>query len=127
MSMRGLTTFKKTCSFGDWLKLVDSLQPHMDKHGLKLIFAMESSDGQSIYDVGEAKTMEGVEAFVSDPEVIKMRVDAGVDVASQEVVSLAQVSARLNVPLWNTQNHLSIPHSAQPGRRNAFGCLGRRQ
>ena len=48
---------------------------------------MESADGQSIYDVGEAKTMEGVEAFVSDPEVIKMRVDAGVDVESQEVVS----------------------------------------
>ena len=87
MSMRFLTTSKKSCSFDDWLKLVDRLQPHMDKHGLKLIFAMESADGQSIYDVGEAKTMEGVEAFVSDPEVIKMRVDAGVDVASQEVVS----------------------------------------
>jgi len=59
----------------------------MDKHGLKLIFATESADGQSIYDVGEAETMEGVQAFVSDPEVIKMRVDAGVDVESQEVIS----------------------------------------
>ena len=87
MSMRFLTTFKKTCSFDDWLKLVDRLKPHMEKHGLKLIFATESADGQSIYDVGEAETMDGVEAFVSDPEVIKMRVDAGVDVESQEVVS----------------------------------------
>ncbi len=59
----------------------------MDKHGLRLIFATESADGQSIYDVGEAETMEGVEAFVSDTEVIKMRVDAEVDVDSQEVVS----------------------------------------
>ena len=87
MSMRFLATFKKSCSFEDWLKLVDSLKPHMDKHGLKLIFATESADGQSIYDIGEAQTIEGVEAFVSDPEVIKMRVDAGVDVESQEVVS----------------------------------------
>ena len=87
MSMRFLATFKKTCNFDDWLKLVDSLQPHMDKHGLKLIFATESADGQSIYDVGEAETMEGVQAFVSDPKVMKMRADAGVDVESQEVIS----------------------------------------
>ena len=87
MSMRFLATFKKTCSFQDWLKLVANLQPHMEKHGLKLIFATESADGKSIYDVGEAETMEGVEAFLSDPEVRKMRVDAGVDIDSQEVIS----------------------------------------
>ncbi len=32
-------------------------------------------------------TMEGVEAFMSDPEVIRMRQEAGVDTDSQEVVS----------------------------------------
>ena len=85
--MRFLATFKKTCSFEDWLKLVESLKPHMDKHGLKLIFATESADGHSIYDVGEAQSMEGVEAFVSDPEVRKMRADAGVDIDSQEVIA----------------------------------------
>jgi len=45
----------------------------MDKHGLKLIVAMQSDDGTKIYDLGEAETMEGVEAFVSDPDVIRMR------------------------------------------------------
>ena len=59
----------------------------MDKHELKLIFATESEDGNSIYDVGEAATMEGVEAFLSDPEVRKMRTDAGVDIDNQEVIS----------------------------------------
>ncbi len=41
--MRFLTTFKKTkeCSFESWLKLVDDLQPHMQKNGLKLIVATE--------------------------------------------------------------------------------------
>ena len=63
MGMRFLATFKKTCSFDDWLKLVDSLQPHMDKHGLKLIFATESADGRAIYDIGKAETMKGVEAL----------------------------------------------------------------
>ena len=31
--------------------------------------------------------MEGVEAFISDPEVIRMRKEAGVDTESQDVVS----------------------------------------
>ena len=87
MGMRFLGSFKKTCSFEDWLKPVDSLKPQMDKHELKLIFATENEDGNLIYDVGEAATMEGFEAFLSDPEVRKMRIDAGVDIGSQEVIS----------------------------------------
>jgi len=87
--MRFLATFNKTkeCSFERWLKLVDDLNPHMEKHGLKLIVAMENEDGTRIYDLGEAETMEGIEAFISDPEVIRMRKEAGVDTDSQEVVS----------------------------------------
>jgi|TARA_B100000678_G_scaffold127428_1_gene106693 hypothetical protein len=87
--MRFLATFKKTkeCSFERWLKLVDDLKPHLDKNGLKLIVAMQNEDGTRIYDLGEAETMEGIEAFISDPEVIRMRKEAGVDTDSQEVVS----------------------------------------
>ncbi len=88
--MRFLTTFEKTkeCSFESWLKLVDDLQPHMQKNGLKLIVATETEDGTRIYDIAEAETMEGVEAFLSDPEVIRMRQEAGVDTDSQEVINL---------------------------------------
>ena len=87
--MRFLTTFKKTkeCSFESWLKLVDDLKPHMQKNGLKLIVATETEDGTRIYDIAEAETMEGVEAFLSDPEVIRMRQEAGVDTDSQEVIN----------------------------------------
>ncbi len=87
--MRFLTTFNKTkeCSFESWLKLVDDLQPHMQKNGLKLIVATETEDGTRIYDIAEAETMEGVEAFLSDPEVIRMRQEAGVDTDSQEVIN----------------------------------------
>ena len=87
--MRFLTTFKKTkeCSFESWLKLVDDLQPHMQKNGLKLIVATETEDGTRIYDIAEAESMEGVGAFMSDPEVIRMRQEAGVDTDSQEVIN----------------------------------------
>ena len=49
---------------------------------------MQNEDGTRIYDIAEAETMEGVEAFLSDPEVIRMRQEAGVDTDSQEVVSV---------------------------------------
>ena len=87
VDMRFLATFKKSCSFGRWLQLVDDLKPHMEKHGLKLVVAMENDDGTRIYDLGEAESMEGIEAFMSDPDVIRMRTEAGVDIDSQEVVS----------------------------------------
>ena len=66
---------------------MDDLKPNMDKHGLKLIVAMESDDGTRIYDLGEAQTMKGVEAFISDPDIIRMRSEAGVDTDSQEVIN----------------------------------------
>jgi hypothetical protein len=49
--------------------------------------ATETEDGTRIYDIAEAETMEGVEAFLSDPEVIRMRQEAGVDTDSQEVIN----------------------------------------
>ena len=61
--------------------------PHLEKNGLKLIVAMQNEDGTRIYDLGEAETMEGIEAFISDPEVIRMRQEAGVDTDSQEVIN----------------------------------------
>ena len=85
--MRFLATFNKTCSFERWLKLVDDLEPHMTKHGLKLIVAMQSDDGTKIYDLSEAETMEGIEAFVSDPDVLRMRKQAGIDTDSQELIN----------------------------------------
>ncbi len=85
--MRFLTTFEKSCTFERWLKLVEDLKPHLDRYGLKLIIAMVSDDGARIYDLGEAESMEGVEGFMSDPEVIRMRTEAGVDIESQQVIS----------------------------------------
>ena len=54
----------------------------MQKNGLKLIVVTESKEETRIYDIAEAETMEGVEAFMSDPEVIRMRQEAGVNADS---------------------------------------------
>ena len=49
--------------------------------------ATETEDGTRIYDIAEAESMESVGAFMSDPEVIQMRQEAGVDTDSQEVIN----------------------------------------
>ena len=49
--------------------------------------ATETEDGIRIYDIAEAETMEDLEAFMHDPEVIQMRQGAGVDIDSQEVIN----------------------------------------
>lgn len=85
--MRFLGSFKKTCTFERWQQLVSDLKPYTDKHGLRVVFATESEDGSMIYDVSEAKTMEGAQAFLSDPEVMRMRKEAGVDIDSQEMIA----------------------------------------
>jgi len=40
-----------------------------------------------LWKMAEAETTQGVEAFMSDPEAIRMRQEAGVDTDNQEVVS----------------------------------------
>jgi len=48
---------------------------------------MSNEDQTRVYDLGEAETMAGVEAFVSDPEVMKMRREAGVILETHEVIT----------------------------------------
>ena len=40
-----------------------------------------------IYDLGEIETMEGIEAFIVDLDVIQMRKEAGVDTNRWGVIS----------------------------------------
>ena len=63
------------------------MQPHMEKHGLKLFTAMSNEDQARAYNPGEAETMEEVEAFVIDTKVMQMRREAGVIMESHEVIT----------------------------------------
>lgn len=79
--------FKKLCSFERWLKLVDDWQPHLDKHGIEIIMVMKNDDGTRFYDLSEAETIQGIKAFIADPDVIQMSEKAGVDTDSQDEIS----------------------------------------
>ena len=86
--MKFLTTFKIKKGFNRWLKLVDELQPYMDKYEYKMMFACTNDEETRIWDMGEANNSDLVADFLNDQEVINMRTEAGVDLESSEVISM---------------------------------------
>ena len=85
--MKFLTTFKISKGFDRWLQLIDDLQPYMEKYGYKMLFASTNDDETVVYDLGEAKNPDMAMKMLSEPDVINMRKEAGVDLESQEVLS----------------------------------------
>ena len=85
--MKFLTTFKINNGFDRCLKLVDDLQPYMDKYEYTMMFACTNDDETQVWDMGEANNPDLVKDFLGDQEVISMRTEAGVDLESSEVIS----------------------------------------
>ena len=86
--MKFLTTFKINKGFDRWLKLVDELQPYMEKYEYKMMFACTNDEETRVWDMGEANNADLVTDFLNDQEVINMRKEAGVDLDSSEVLSM---------------------------------------
>ena len=61
---------------------IDDLQPYMDKW-----FASTNDDETVVYNLGEANDPDMAMKMLSEPDVINMRKEAGVDLESQEVLS----------------------------------------
>ena len=86
--MKFLSTFKINKGFERWLKLVDELQPYIEKYEIKMIFACTNDEETRVWDMGEANNADLVTEFLNDQEVISMRKEAGVDLESSEVLSM---------------------------------------
>ena len=112
--MKFLTTFKINNGFDRWLKLVDDLQPYMDKYEYKMMFACTNDDETQVWDMGEANNADLVNDFLNDQEVINMRKEAGVDIESSVVLSMI-TKHKIEMPicesvyraLYNNSNPIS--------------------
>ena len=51
-----------------WLKLIDDLQPYMDKYGYKMLFASTNDDETVVYDLGEANDPDMAMKMLSEPD-----------------------------------------------------------
>ena len=67
-----------------------------EKYGVKVLAYGHAQDNENkIYQVLEIESMEKMQEGLQDPEIAKLRTDAGVNLDSQEVVFLVE---------WDTEN-----------------------
>ncbi len=86
--MKFLSTFEITKGFDRWLHLVNvELKPILEKYKVKVHFACTNDDQTKVYDLSEVQDPSMVELFLEDKEIIRLRTEAGVNLASHETLT----------------------------------------
>ena len=74
-----------------WKELFHSADAAREKYGIKVLAYGHPKDNENkIYQVLEVESMEKMQEAMQDPELAKLRTDAGVDLDSQELVFLEE-------------------------------------
>ena len=74
-----------------WKNLFLSTDSQREKYGVKVLAYGHAQDNENkIYQVLEVESMERMQEGLQDPEIAKLRTDAGVNLDSQEVVLLVE-------------------------------------
>ena len=84
--MKFLSTFKITKGFDTWLQMYKEIDPDLDELGIKVLWAGTNSDETKVYDVTEVKDPSKFEILTKREDITKKRIDAGVELESQEVI-----------------------------------------
>ena len=84
--MKFLSTFKVTKGFDARLKMYKEIEPDLNDLGIRILWAGTNSDETKVYDVTEVKDPSKFEVLTSREDITKKRVDAGVELESQEVI-----------------------------------------
>ena len=80
-----------TQGYEKWKKLFLSLDAQREKYGIKVLAqGHPQGDENKIYQVLELENMEKMQEAMKDPEIAKIRTDAGVNLDSQEIVFLVE-------------------------------------
>ena len=62
------------------------IEPDLNELGIKILWAGTNSDEIKVYDVTEFKDLSKVEVQTKREDITKKRIDAGVDLDSQEII-----------------------------------------
>ena len=74
-----------------WKNLFLSTDSQREKYGVKVLaYRHDQNNENKIYKVLEVESMERMKEGLQDPEIAKLRTDAGVNLDSQEVVFLVE-------------------------------------
>ena len=74
-----------------WKQLFLSVGVQREKNGIKVLAYGHSKDNENkTYQVLEMESMENMQNAMQNPEIAKLRTDAGVNLDSQEIVFLVE-------------------------------------
>ena len=77
--------------YAKWKQLIESADDPREKYREKLLAYAHPKDNENkVYQVLEVPSIETMQDALKDPDLIKLRTDAGVNLDSQEVVFLVE-------------------------------------
>jgi hypothetical protein len=77
--------------YAKWKQLFVSADDAREKYGIKVLAYGHPKDNENkVYQVLEVESMEKVQEAMQDPEIAKARIDAGVNLDTQELVFLVE-------------------------------------
>ncbi len=80
-----------TKGYETWKNLFLSVEHIREKYGVKILAYGHPKDNEDkVYQVMDVPSMETMQEALKDPEIAKLRIEAGVNTDSQEVVFLVE-------------------------------------
>ena len=106
--MKIIMNVRITQGYEKWVELFHSANAVREQFGITVLaYGHDKDDDSSVYQVLEMDSMERMQEAMSNPELQKMRTDAGVDLESQRVTFLveqAEISAWPEPPISSHSN-----------------------
>jgi len=89
--MKIIMNVRITQGYQKWVELFHSAGAVREQFGITVLaYGHDKDDDSSVYQVLEVDSMEKMQEAMSNPELQKMRTDAGVDLESQRVTFLVE-------------------------------------
>jgi len=89
--MKLIMNVEITEGYEKWKKLFLSVDAQREKYGVKVLAYGHPKDNENkIYQVLEIESIERMQEGLADPELAKIRTDAGVKLDTQEIVFLVE-------------------------------------
>jgi len=89
--MKLIINVEITKGYETWKNLFLSVDHVREKYGVKVLAYGHPKDNENkVYQVLDVPSMETMQEALKDPDLIKLRTDAGVNLDSQEVVFLVE-------------------------------------
>jgi hypothetical protein len=89
--MKIIMNVRITQGYEKWVELFHSAGAVREEFGITVLaYGHDKDDDSSVYQVLEVDSMERMQEATSNPELQKMRTDAGVDLESQRITFLVE-------------------------------------